>query len=146
MKNKNKGFNPTETKKAIQAKMASFEERLFKAPNDFELAKVLAEMAAVLRAEIDAWLLRVAEGEGKALKVVKTVINAADAIEDAIGIDKGEDHKTLIDRAAKFIGEFEELLQTIREQYDQIYPKAKEIERVYVNTKKIDAPILKADL
>ena len=143
MKNKKEGFNPTETKKAIQEKMAAFEKRIFDARNDFELASVLQEMAEVLKAEIDNWLIKVAEASAVGVKIAKAVINTADKIEDALGIDKGEDHNTLIDRAAKFIGEFEELLQTIREQYEAIYDNAKNIERVYVNTHKIKAPILK---
>ena len=143
MKNKKQGFNPTETKKAIQQKMAAFEQRIFDARNDFELAQVLQEMADVLKSEIDSWILKVAEAGTLGVKIAKSVVNAADQIEDALGIDRGEDHVTLIDRAAKFIGEFEELLQTIREQYEAIYDNAKNIERVYIANHKLKSPVLK---
>lgn len=143
MKNKKQGFNPTETKKAIQQKMSAFEQRIFDARNDFELAQVLQEMADVLKSEIESWLLKIAEASGVGVKLAKAVINTVDMIENSLGIDKGEDHVTLIDRAAKFIGEFEELLQTIREQYEAIYDNAKNIERVYIANHKIKSPVLK---
>ena len=143
MKTTNERFKPAEAKKEIQKKMASFEQAIFKAGNDFELACVLQDMEKTLKTEIDNWILKVAEGADAGVKLAKAVVNAANKIEDATGIDKGDDHTTLIDRAAKFIGEFEELLTVIRTQLAEIHENAKEIERVYIRTHKISAPVLR---
>lgn len=137
MKNKNKGFNPTETKKEISAKLSSFEDRLLKSKNDFETVLILQEMRGILQTEVSNWFVKVSEFSEAAAKIAKAVVNAADKIEDALGIDKGEDHETLIDRAAKFIGEFEELISTINDQILQFHENAVTIETVYLREGKI---------
>lgn len=143
MNNSKDRFKPAAAKKEIQKKMATFEERLFKAGNDFELACVLQDMERTLKSEIDNWILKVAESADNGIQLAKAVVKAANKIEDATGIDKGEEHITLIDRAAKFIGEFEELLTVIRTQLSEIHENAKEIERVYIRNHKLSAPVLR---
>jgi predicted TIM-barrel fold metal-dependent hydrolase len=116
-------FNPAQAKKEIAQRTKDFEKRMNNAKNALETFEVLQDMENILKSEVSAWCEKVGEVAEKGLEIVEVAVNAANKIEDKLGLDKNPEVDTLLDHAAVFISDLNSLIDLI--QTEKIYERVK---------------------